>query len=362
MLIKKLTFLFFICTLISSLFITSKAAVILQYHHVSDSTPKSTSISPKQFEVHLQYLADEQFNVIPLPQLVNALKNKQSLPDKTVAITFDDAYSNILSQAKPILDKFKFPYTIFINPQLINSSPKPYLSWDQITTLSDLPNQQVTIANHGLTHDSFARQTKNKSKEEWFTQQTNNLLLAESIIEEHTGKSFKFFAYPYGEYTSELQHWLNENDFVAFTQQSGAVGLSTDLTAIPRFPASQPYDQIASLKDKLYSMPLDLSMLITDTSNHQSPITTYSSIKDVTFNVKVEDFNRNLLTCYISGIGKQEVEWISADKFTLTFSKSLPIGRVRSNCTAPSIEKSGRFYWFSQPWFVLNADGSWYPL
>jgi peptidoglycan/xylan/chitin deacetylase (PgdA/CDA1 family) len=362
MLIKKLTFLFFIITLMPSIFITSEAAVILQYHHVSDSTPKSTSITPQQFEVHLQHLADENFNVIPLPILVDALKNKKSLPDKTVAITFDDAYSNILSQAKPILDKFNFPYTIFINPKLISSSSEPYLSWDQITELSNLPNQNVTIANHGLTHDSFARQSKSQTKEEWFKQQTSNLLLAESIIEEHTGKSLKFFAYPYGEYTLELQNWLEENNFIAFTQQSGAAGFDTNLTAISRFPASQPYDQLESLIDKLNSLPLDLSMVVTDVNNDQSPITHYNSIKDVTFDVKVEDFNRNLLTCYISGIGKQEVEWISADKFTLTFSEPLPVGRVRSNCTAPSIKQSGRFYWFSQPWFVLNADGSWYPL
>ena len=50
---------------------TVQAAVILQYHHVSNETPESTSISPQQFEAHLQYLADNHFNVVPLSELMN---------------------------------------------------------------------------------------------------------------------------------------------------------------------------------------------------------------------------------------------------------------------------------------------------
>jgi len=40
----------------------------------------------------------------------------------------------------------------------------------------------------------------------------------------------------------------------------------------------------------------------------------------------------------------------------------LPIGRVRSNCTAPSISQPGRYYWYSKPWFILKAGKHWYPL
>ena len=103
---------------------TAIGAVILQYHHVSDSTPASTSISPKQFEVHLQYLKDNNFKVVVLSELIEGIKNQQTLPDKSVAITFDDAYIDVLTQAKPILDKFSFPYTIFVNPGIINRNEK----------------------------------------------------------------------------------------------------------------------------------------------------------------------------------------------------------------------------------------------
>ena len=74
---------------------SSFGAVILQYHHVSDTTPKSTSITPNQFAVHLKYLKEKSFNVVPLSTLIDNIKNQQPLEDKTVAITFDDAYIDV---------------------------------------------------------------------------------------------------------------------------------------------------------------------------------------------------------------------------------------------------------------------------
>ena len=85
------------------LHMTSFATVILQYHHVSATTPASTSISPEQFSLHMQYLKDNHFNVIPLSSLMDAIKQQHALPNKSVVITFDDAYLDILTHGKPSL-------------------------------------------------------------------------------------------------------------------------------------------------------------------------------------------------------------------------------------------------------------------
>ena len=120
---------------------SSFSAVILQYHHVSDTTPKSTSITPEQFAVHLKYLQENDFNVVPLSQLITHIKKQQPLNDKTVAITFDDAYIDILTNAKPILDKHNYPYTIYVNPSIINRNEgkeySHYLSWSHLKALGD---------------------------------------------------------------------------------------------------------------------------------------------------------------------------------------------------------------------------------
>ncbi|TYK66574.1 polysaccharide deacetylase family protein [Colwellia echini] len=338
---------------------SSYAAVILQYHHVSDSTPTSTSISPKQFEVHLQYLKDNNFNVVPLSKLIDSIKKQEPLPEKSVAITFDDAYIDNLTNAKPILDKFAFPYTIYVNPGIINRNDKKstshYLSWAQLKELAD---EGVIIANHGYEHDSMVRIPEGLTQTQWLEQQSASLLKAEREIKEHTGQSWRYFAYPYGEYDLAVQAWVTANDFVAFSQQSGAIGLHTDLTSIPRFPASQPYDKISSLRDKLNSLPFDISL----TGEQAKTIFKYGEAKSITFDIENADFYKSGINCYISGLGKQKIDWHDDEAFSLTFSKNLPVGRVRANCTAASISKPGRYYWYSKPWFILNADGSWYHL
>ncbi|MFM9776363.1 polysaccharide deacetylase family protein, partial [Streptomyces galilaeus] len=78
------------------------------------------SISANTFTEHLSYLQQHDFKVIPLNELLTALQAGRSLPDKTVSITFDDGYNNNYEQAAPILEKFNFPYTIFVNPKLID--------------------------------------------------------------------------------------------------------------------------------------------------------------------------------------------------------------------------------------------------
>jgi peptidoglycan/xylan/chitin deacetylase (PgdA/CDA1 family) len=344
-----------VALLLSCFHFSSLAAVILQYHHVSNKTPASTSISPEQFEAHMQYLADNNFNVVALSDLMNSIKKHQPITDNTVIITFDDAYLDILSNGKPILDKFNYPFTIFINPAIVERKSRNYLSWDQLKAMAD---DGVIIANHGMEHDSMARITKGLSEQEWLQQQTDLLLKAENIIKEKTGQSWRYFAYPYGEYTPAVQQWIKQNDFIAFSQQSGAVGLATDLTSVPRFPASKPYDQISSLRDKLKSLPF--TMMLND--EHAKTIFEHNESTSVTFNVVVDDFHPSQVNCYISGLGRQKIEWHEEDSFTINYSAPLPIGRVRCNCTAPSISEPGRYYWYSKPWFVLKEGREWYSL
>lgn len=340
---------------------SAQAAVILQYHHISSDTPPSTSISPKQFESHMRYLKDKGFTVVPLSRIVNQVKNQETsagMPEnaeKLVAITFDDAYLDILTNGKPILDAFNYPYTIFVNPSIVEAQRADYLNWQQLKMMAE---QGAIIANHGWQHQSLTRVPEGIAPDMWLAQYEQDLRRAEQLIKDKVGQSYRYFAYPYGEYTPEIQTWLKENKFVGFSQQSGAVGLTTDLTAIPRFPASQPYDKLTGLRDKLNSLPFSISLSEQDNQT----IFRHQTLSSVTFNVDVEDFKPSQLNCYVSGLGKQKVNWLTDSSFQITFSDHLPVGRVRCNCTAPSLTQSGRYYWYSKPWFILNTDGAWYPL
>ena len=333
----------------------TKSAVILQYHHVSTNTPTSTSISPQQFEKHLRYLKDNNFNVVALDQIVEAIKTQQPLADKTVAITFDDAYLSILTQAKPLLDRFDFPFTIFINPALVERGSTHYLTWQQLKLMAD---DGVIIANHGYNHDSLARIPQHLTEQQWLIQYGKLLEQAEQMIKNKTGQNWRYFAYPYGEFSQAGLIWLKKQNFIGFGQQSGAVGLQSNLAALPRFPASQPYDKLSSLKDKLHALPFYLQI----DQNAERYIYRQEELTSASFTFENNDFYPKLLSCYVTGLGKQTIHWQNKNSFTINFADHLPVGRVRANCTAPSKTHRGRFYWYSHPWFILHQSGDWYPL
>lgn len=323
-------------------------AAILLYHHVSDKTPRSTSISPDEFSEHMDYLAAHH-TVVSLEQVVLALKNNTALPSNAVAITFDDGYANILHNAHNILVDKGFPYTVFINPDEISVGPSQ-LTWEQIETMH---NDGVTFANHTLDHLHMLNGEFNMGEEKWLSSVWENVAQAQKKIEEKLGSSPKLFAYPFGEFNVALASKLEQEGYVAFGQHSGAVGPYSNMQALPRFPAAGPYANLKTLKTKLNS----LAMPVTDVSHIEPRVKDRNIDKPITLTLDSDDMRTSQVSCFFGG----EVIETQTTKSTVSFNieGALPIGRSRVNCTAPSISSSGRYYWYSVPFFVADENGNY---
>lgn len=323
-------------------------AVILLYHHVADDTPASTSISPDSFAEHMEYLANNH-TVLGLPKVIKALRDGETLPDRTVVITFDDGYENILTNAHPILKRHGFPYTIFINPDEIGSN-QSQLSWEQVEAMQ---KDGVVFANHTLDHLHMLERKPGESENAWLERVWGNVTQAEDILKEKTGHSLKYLAYPFGEYNLALANKLSQADYIGFGQHSGGVSSESQFSALPRFPAAGPYANLDTLKTKLESLAMPVSSF-----TPQDPmIMDRSTPPKVTFTVTSSDVDLRRANCFFGG------DTISPriNKMTATvkIEGALPVGRSRINCTAPSIDKSGRYYWYSQPFFVADSNGKY---
>jgi len=89
-------------------------ALILGYHRVA-SVARDTyevCVTPEHFYEQMEMLS-RFAHPISLSQLVRHLKTG-SLPSKSVAVTFDDGYADNLYQAKPVLEKYSVPATVFV--------------------------------------------------------------------------------------------------------------------------------------------------------------------------------------------------------------------------------------------------------
>lgn len=90
-------------------------ALILMYHRVADLAcdPWGLAVTPRHFAQQLAVLRAKYF-LISLREVVAALARGE-LPRRAVVITFDDGYADNVEVAKPALEKFDIPATVFIS-------------------------------------------------------------------------------------------------------------------------------------------------------------------------------------------------------------------------------------------------------
>ncbi len=327
---------------------TTPNAAILLYHHVSSSTPASTSISPETFKSHMEYL-DAHHTVVSLQDVVSAIQHNTTLPENAVAITFDDGYANILDNAHPILADLGFPYTVFINPDEIGVGPKQ-LTWEQVIAMH---NDGVVFANHTLDHLHMLNGEQAMGERAWLEKVWQNVESAEKKIEDKLDISLKYLAYPFGEYNTALANKLKAEGYIGFGQHSGAVGPSSDMQALPRFPAAGPYANLATLKTKLNS----LAMPVTQSSHKDPRMTARNLSSPISLTIDSDDVRLTQVNCFFGG---DPIETsLEENVLTFTLDETLPVGRSRVNCTAPSNAQSGRYYWYSTPFFVADENGNY---
>jgi len=88
--------------------------LVLMYHRVAalPSDPHLLCVSPQHFTEQLEILA-KAYVPTSLQQLRQALCNEQII-DRSVVVTFDDGYVDNLYNAKPQLERFEVPATVFV--------------------------------------------------------------------------------------------------------------------------------------------------------------------------------------------------------------------------------------------------------
>jgi peptidoglycan/xylan/chitin deacetylase (PgdA/CDA1 family) len=91
------------------------SCLILQYHRVASLThdPLQLAVEPHRFESQMEYLA-ENFNVISMEHLRYHLETAMPFRQRTVVVTFDCGYSDVLYTAKEVLERYRIFATVFV--------------------------------------------------------------------------------------------------------------------------------------------------------------------------------------------------------------------------------------------------------
>jgi peptidoglycan/xylan/chitin deacetylase (PgdA/CDA1 family) len=177
----------------------SRYTVPVLTYHSFDYGEALYSVAPENFERQMHYLKDKGFNVIPLDELVEGIKNKKKFARNTVVITIDDGYKNNFTHAYPILKKYGFSAIIFLitNEIGINTA---YLNWDEVKEMS---KHNISFGGHTKSHVYLP--SVDKTDVLW-----DEIAGSKKAIEEHVGIPVDYFCYPVGGFTKEVEILANK--------------------------------------------------------------------------------------------------------------------------------------------------------
>ncbi|SMN10659.1 Polysaccharide deacetylase [uncultured Candidatus Thioglobus sp.] len=304
---------------------------MLQYHHFSDTTPKSTSISPALFEQHLHYLKENNFKVLKLATMLKRL-NEGNLPDKCVVLTADDGYQSIAKNAYPLLRKYQMPMSVFIASKPADKKYPVMMSWEK---MRDIQGDIVQFYNHGIDHSYFLKLDKAQIQAQ--INQAQNRLNKELNQERE-----KILAYPYGEVSLPILQQVKKLGYTAFGQYSGVVSKSSNQQYLPRFPMAAHYAKMPSFKTKVNTLPMPIKAQNINPIFEKNPPTL-----TLEFTQPLNKHQKANLQCFANG-GVNMI-WQGNQKVEITAKKKLSQRRSKYNCTLPS-EQKGRYHWHSVQW------------
>ena len=263
----------------------------------------------------------------------------------TVAITFDDGYISIYDTAFPMLQSYGFPFTLFLSTGPIDKQQQNYMNWDQIR---EMARGEVIIANHMVEHPYMLEIGSDETDADWINRLQNELLVAESRIEQETGQSHRYLAYPYGEFDLDIKLMLKNNGFIGLAQNSGAIGVNSDFLALPRFPLASIYANLDTAKIKLDTKAFNVELV-----QPKSPVTKNRS-PSVTLKFDESNHNLSQIGCFANS-KPLPMTWIDSENGLLKIEPNETYSgrRWRYLCTAP-VPGEGRYYWYSVQWINPN--------
>ena len=184
---------------------------ILTYHRVhadEDITPPNDlgRVDRSVFRRQMQYLAESNLRVVTHRELAAWLYDGRDIPERAVAIDFDDNRLNVFENAFPLMRELGFPATVFTVTDLADNSPHignrmdvyPWMTWDHLKQLHDTG---WCIAPHTVTHPWLAGPDRTISDDDVQRE------LAESrrLVEQRLGFDAPYFAYPAGYWDEHVE-------------------------------------------------------------------------------------------------------------------------------------------------------------
>jgi peptidoglycan/xylan/chitin deacetylase (PgdA/CDA1 family) len=180
----------------------ARQLAILSYHKVGD--PPRAAWEPWNYvpeamlAEQLSAVRDDGWQFIGLADALRGLFEPDSLPARSVLVTFDDGYRSVLERGLPVLRELGCPGVVFMPVAFIGgvstfdrglSEPlEPLCGWDE---LRELEAAGISVQSHGFKHLHLSKCDPDLLEAE--------LRRSKRALEEGLDKTVELFAFPYGD-------------------------------------------------------------------------------------------------------------------------------------------------------------------
>ena len=184
--------------------------------------------TPRRFAMHMNFLRSARYNIIDLKDLEDFISGRNTIPDRSVAITIDDGFLDNYTNALPTLQKYDIPATIFLTAGMMEKTNlwmqtrgfprRDMLNWRQVKEMSQMG---ISFGAHTMTHPRLPELSEEK---EWL-----EIEKSKGVIENHLGHGINYLAYPYGLFTGRTCLFAKDSGFsMACSTRSGFNNEHTD--------------------------------------------------------------------------------------------------------------------------------------
>lgn len=188
--------------------------LVLCYHAIDDAWNHDMSIRPADLRVHLGMLRRRGYLPSTFSEAVLAPRH-----ERTVAVTFDDAFASVYTEAFPILRDLGFFGTLFVptafpgpgnalswpgfDPGPCRLGQLRPATWSQIAEMADAGWE---IGSHSRTHPRLGQLDDATLRAEIFD--------SKSECEDHVQRPCRSLAYPFGQFDRRVLDVVAEAGYV----------------------------------------------------------------------------------------------------------------------------------------------------
>jgi peptidoglycan/xylan/chitin deacetylase (PgdA/CDA1 family) len=205
---------------------------VLMYHDVIEKRDRNSQwfdCTTEELEEHLKYFEENGIQPISLDQLYAHLTKGETVPERSVVLTFDDNYQGFYDRAYPLLKARNVPAVVFVHTGFVGHKEglHPKMDWATLIELSHDP--LITIGGHTISHPDDITQIP-------LDQQIKELQDSKAELEKQLGKPVPYFAYPNGKNDANVQELAKAAGYtMAFSIHNGLAEESPGIMSVDRY-------------------------------------------------------------------------------------------------------------------------------